>query len=137
MSLKEALIKIQQEKKEKGITEKIEAMLNEQKLLLAIADNEKCNTGGKPTGNKPSKEWQPDILTKGGISYYTLNDKKYKVSVCNNDNGVVLKYWFKNALGVKVSVSAITLKEAQAVVNDIYGVSKDGKGKYTVSASKN
>ena len=137
MSLKEALIKIQKEKKEKDITERIEAMLTQQKLLLAIADNEKCNTGGKPTGNKPSKEWQPDILTKGGMSYYTLNNKKYKVSVCNNDNDVVLKYWFKNALGVKVSVSAITLKEAQAVVNDIYGVSKDGKGKYTVSASKN
>ena len=132
MSLKEALIKIQQEKKEKDITERIEAMLTQQKLLLAIADNEKCNTG-----NKPSKEWQPDILTKGGISYYTLNHKKYKVSVCNNDNDVVLKYWFKNALGVKVSVSTKTLKEAQAVVNDIYGVSKDGKGKYTVSASKN
>ena len=137
MSLKEALIKIQKEKKEKDITERIEAMLTQQKLLLAIADNEKCNTGGKPTGNKPSKEWQPDILTKGGMSYYTLNNKKYKVSVCNNDNDVVLKYWFKNALGVKVSVSAVTLKEAQAVVNDIYGVSKDGKGKYTVSASKN
>ena len=132
MSLKEALIKIQQEKKEKEITERIEAMLAQQKLLLAIADNEKCNTS-----NKPSKEWQPDILTKGGMSYYTLNDKKYKVSVCNNDNDVVLKYWFKNALGVKVSVSTTTLKEAQAVVNDIYGVSKDGKGKYTVSASKN
>ena len=131
MSLKEALIKIQQEKKEKDITERIEAMLTQQKLLLAIADNEKCNTS-----NKPSKEWQPDILTKGGISYYTLNHKKYKVSVCNNDNDVVLKYWFKNALGVKVSVSTKTLKEAQAVVNDIYGVSKDGKGKYSVSASK-
>ena len=129
MSLKEALIKIQQEKKEKDITERIEAMLTQQKLLLAIADNEKCNTS-----NKPSKEWQPDILTEGGVSYYTLNDKKYKVSVCNNDNDVVLKYWFKNALGVKVSISTKTLKEAQAVVNDIYGVSKDGKGKYTVSA---
>ena len=127
MSLKEALIQIQQEKKEKEITERIEAMLTQQKLLLAIADNEKCNTD-----NKSSKEWQPDILTKGGISYYTLNDKKYKMSVCNNDNDVVLKYWFKNALGVKVSVSTKALKEAQAVVNDIYG-----KGKYTVSASKN
>ena len=132
MSLKLALIQIQQEKKEKEILDKIQAMLTQQKLLLAIADNEKCNTG-----NKPSKEWQPDILTKGGMSYYTLNDKKYKVSVCNNDNDVVLKYWFKNALGVKVSVSTRTLREAQSVVNDIYGVSKDGKGKYTVSASKN
>ena len=127
MSLKTALMQYKESKADKEITEKIEAMLNEQKLLLAIAENEKCNTS-----NKPSKEWQPDILTKGGISYYTLNGKKYKVSVCNNDNDIVLKYWFKNALGVKVSVSTKTLKEAQQVVDSIYG-----KGKYTVSASKN
>ena len=137
MSLKEALVAYQQEKKEKEIAEKIEAMLAQQQVLLAVADNEKSKTSSQPKNSKPSKEWQPDILTKGGISYYTLNGKKYKVSVCNNDNDVVLKYWFKNALGVKVSVSTKTLKEAQAVVNDIYGVSKDGKGKYTVSASKN
>lgn len=127
MSLKSALIQIQQEKKEKEITDKIQAMLDEQKLLLAIAENEKCNTS-----NKSSKEWQPDILTKGGISYYTLNGKKYKVSVCDGDNDIVLKYWFKNALGVKVSISTKALKEAQQVVNDIYG-----KGKYNLSASKN
>lgn len=124
MSLKEALIKIQQEKKEKEIVEKIEAMLTQQKLLLAIADNEKCNTG-----NKPSKDWQPDILTKGGVSYYPLNDKKYKVSVCNDDNDVVLKFKFKDAMSRLVSISSRTLREAQQVVDDIYG-----KGKYTVSA---
>ena len=124
MSLKDALIQIQQEKKDREITEKIEAMLTQQKLLLAIADNEKCNTS-----NKPSKEWQPDILTKGGISYYTLNGKKYKVSVCNNDNDVVLKFKFKDAMSRLVSISARTLREAQQVVDDIYG-----KGKYTVSA---
>ncbi len=124
MSLKLALMRIKQEKKEKEITEKIEAMLTQQKLLLAIADNEKCNTG-----NKPSKEWQPDILTKGGISYYTLNDKKYKVSVCNDDNDVVLKFKFKDAMSRLVSISARSLRGAQQVVDDIYG-----KGKYTVSA---
>ena len=129
MSLKSALVAFQQEKKEKEIVDKIEAMLTQQKLLLAIADNEKCNTGGKPTGNKPSKEWQPDILTKGGIAYYTLNDKKYKVSVCNNDNDVVLKFKFKDAMSRLVSISARTLREAQQVVDDIYG-----KGKYTLSA---
>ena len=129
MSLKDALIQIQQEKKDREITEKIEAMLTQQKLLLAIADNEKYNTGGKPTGNKPSKEWQPDILTKGGIAYYTLNDKKYKVSVCNNDNDVILKFKFKDAMSRLVSISTRTLREAQQVVDDIYG-----KGKYTLSA---
>ena len=124
MTLKEALMQLQQEKKEKEITEKIEAMLAQQKLLLAIADNEKCNTS-----NKPSKEWQPDILTKGGISYYKLNDKWYRVSVCDGDNDVVLKFKFKDAMGRLVSVSAKSSKEAQQVVDDIYG-----KGKYIVSA---
>lgn len=131
MSLKEALIKIQQEKKEKEITERIEAMLTQQKLLLAIADNEKCNTS-----NKPSKEWQPEILTKGGISYYTLNDKKYRVSVCDGDNDVILKFRFKDAVGRWVSVSAGSLKEAQQVIDSIYGTSKDGKHKYVVSACR-
>ena len=129
MSLKSALVAYKQAKKEKEITERIEAMLTQQKLLLTIADNEKCNTGGKPTGNKPSKEWQPDILTKGGVSYYPLNDKKYRVSVCNNDNDVILKFKFKDAMSRLVSISARTLREAQQVVDDIYG-----KGKYTVSA---
>ena len=133
MSLKAALIKIQQEKKEKEITAKIQVMLDEQKRLLG--EGLDINKDGDII--KVKKEWNDDILTNGGVSYYKLNNKWYKVSVCNNDNDVVLKYWFKNALGVKVSVSTKALKEAQAVVNDIYGVSKDGKGKYIVSASKN
>ena len=133
MSLKEALIKIQQEKKEKDITAKIQTMIDEQRRLLG----EGLDISKDGDIVKVKKEWNPNILTEGGISYYKLNDKCYRVSVCDGDNDVVLKYWFKNALGVKVSVSTKTLKEAQSVVNDIYGVSKDGKGKYTVSASKN
>ena len=133
MSLKEALIKIQQEKKEKEISVKIQAMLDEQKRLL----NEGLDISKDGDIIKVKKEWDEDILTDGGISYYKLNNKWYRVSVCNNDNDIVLKYWFKNALGVKVSVSTKTLKEAQQVVDDIYGVSKDGKGKYNLSASKN
>lgn len=128
MSLKSALVAFQQEKKEKEIVDKIQAMINEQKKLLG--EGLDVNKDGDII--KVKKEWNDDILTNGGISYYRLNDKWYRVSVCDGDNDVVLKYWFKNALGVKVSVSTKTLKEAQAVVNDIYG-----KGKYNLSASKN
>ena len=124
MSLKSALMQYKESKADKEITEKIEAMLAQQKLLLVIADNEKCNTS-----NKPSKEWQPDILTKGGISYYTLNGKKYRVSVCDGDNDIVLKFKIKTALDKTLSVSAKALKEAQSVVDDLFG-----KGKYIVSA---
>ena len=128
MSLKSALVAYQQEKKDKEIVAKIQAMLNEQKRLLGKG----LDISKDGDIIKVKKEWNENVLTDGGVSYYKLNDKWYRVSVCNNDNDIVLKYWFKNALGVKVSVSTATLKEAQAVVNDIYG-----KGKYNLSASKN
>ena len=131
MSLKEALVAYKQAKKEKDITDIIQTMLREQQRLLDVGCvNNTVNKDGDIT--KVKKEWNENVLTEGGTSYYKLNDKWYKVSVCNNDNNIVLKYWFKNALDVKVSVSTKTLKEAQAVVNDIYG-----KGKYNLSASKN
>ena len=126
MSLKEALIKIQQEKKEKDITERIEAMLAQQKALL-----NSNHTGSVTATNKTTKTWNPNILTEGGVSYYKLNDKWYRVSVCNGDNDVILKFRFKDAVERWVSVSAKALREAQQVVDSIYG-----KGKYTVSACR-
>ena len=132
MSLKTALMQYKESKADKEIMVKIQALLDEQKRLLG--EGLDINKDGEII--KVKKEWNEDILTDGGISYYKLNDKWYRVSVCNNDNDVVLKYWFKNALGIKVSVSTKTLKEAQQVVDDIYGTSKDGKSKYSVSASK-
>ena len=131
MSLKEALIKIQQEKKEKDISVKIQSMLDEQKALL-----NSNHTGSVTATNKTTKTWNPNILTEGGVSYYRLNDKWYRVSVCGDGNNVILKFRFKDAMGRWVSVSAKALKEAQQVVDDIYGTSKDGKSKYSVSASK-
>ena len=120
MSLKSALLQVKQEKKEKEITAKIQAMIDEQKRLL----NEGLDISKDGDIVKVKKEWNDDILTDGGISYYKLNNKWYRVSVCDNDNDIILKFRFKDAVGRWVSVSAKTLKEAQAVVNDIYGVSK-------------
>ena len=124
MSLKEALIKIQQEKKEKDITEKIEAMLAQQKALL-----NSNHTGSVTATNKTTKTWNPNILTEGGVSYYKMNNKWYRVSVCDGDNDVILKFKIKTALDKTLSVSAKTLKGAQSVVDDLFG-----KGKYIVSA---
>ena len=124
MSLKEALIKIQQEKKEKDITERIEAMLTQQKALL-----NSNHTGSVTATNKTTKTWNPNILTEGGISYYKMNNKWYRVSVCDGDNDIILKFKIKTALDKTLSVSAKTLKEAQSVVDDLFG-----KGKYIVSA---
>ena len=128
MSLKLALVAYKQAKKEKDITDIIQTMLREQQRLLDEGCvNNTVNKDGDIT--KVKKEWNENVLTEGGISYYKLNDKSYKVSVCDGDNDVVLKFKFKDALGRLVSVSANSLKEAQAVVNDIYG-----KHKYTLSA---
>ena len=124
MSLKEALIKIQQEKKEKEITERIEAMLAQQKALL-----NSNHTGSVTATNKTTKTWNPNILTEGGVSYYRLNGKWYRVSVCNGDNDIILKFKIKTALDKTLSVATKTLKEAQSVVDDLFG-----KGKYIVSA---
>ena len=127
MSLKSALIQIQQEKKEKEIVAKIQAMLDEQKRLLG--EGLDVNKDGDIV--KVKKEWNEDILTDGGVSYYKLNDKCYRVSVCDGDNDVILKFRFKDAVGRWVSVSAKSIKEAQSVVDDIFG-----KHKYTVSACR-
>ena len=132
MSLKSALIAFQQEKKENEIVAKIQAMINEQKRLL----NEGLDINKDGDIVKVKKEWDEDILINGGIGYYKMNDKWYRVSVCNGNNDVILKFRFKDAMGRWVSVSAKALKEAQQVVDDIYGTSKDGKSKYSVSASK-
>lgn len=127
MSLKEALIQIQQEKKEKEIVAKIKAMIDEQKRLLG--EGLDVNKDGDII--KVKKEWNEKILADGGISYYKLNDKWYRVSVCDGDNDVILKFRFKDAMGRWVSVSAKSIKEAQQVVDDIFG-----KHKYTVSACR-
>ena len=124
MSLKLALLQIQQENKEKEISVKIQAMIDEQKALL-----NSNHTGSVTATNKTTKTWNPNILTEGGVSYYRLNDKWYRVSVCNGDNDIILKFKIKTALDKTLSVSAKTLKQAQSVVDDIFG-----KGKYIVSA---
>ena len=132
MSLKTALVAYQQEKKEKEITEKIQAMLDEQKRLLG--EGLDVNKDGDIV--KVKKEWNEGVLTEGGISYYKMNDKWYRVSVCDGDNDIILKFRFKDAIGRWVSVSAGSLKEAQQVIDSIYGTSKDGKHKYTLSACR-
>ena len=132
MSLKSALVAYQQEKKEKEIVAKIQAMIDEQKRLLG--EGLDINKDGDIV--KVKKEWNDDILTDGGVSYYKMNDKWYRVSVCDNDNDIILKFRFKDAIGRWVSVSARSLKEAQQVIDSIYGTSKDGKHKYTLSACR-
>ena len=127
MSLKSALVAYQQEKKEKEITAKIQAMIDEQKRLLG--EGLDINEDGDVV--KVKKEWDESVLNSGGITYRKVNNKWYRISVLSSDNTVILKFKIKSALGKTLSVSARTYQEAQSVIDDIFG-----KGKYTVSVGK-
>ena len=118
-------MQIQQEKKEKEITAKIQSMIDEQKKLL----DEGLDINKDGDIIKVKKEWNENILADGGISYYKLNDKWYRISVLSDDNDIILKFKIKSALGKTLSVSSRTYQEAQSVIDDIFG-----KGKYVVSA---
>ena len=106
--------------------------MEQQRLLDEWCVNNTVNKDGVIT--KVKKEWNENVLTDGGVSYYKLNNKWYRVSVVGDNNDIILKFRFKDAMGRWVSVSAGSLKEAQQVIDSIYGTSKDGKHKYTLSA---
>ena len=106
---------------------KIADMLKRQKALLD--EGLDINKDGDVV--KVKKEWDASVLNSGGITYRKVNDKWYRVSVCDGDNDIILKFRFKDAVGRWVSVSAKSIKEAQSVVDDIFG-----KHKYTVSACR-
>ena len=88
-------------KADKEIMVKIQAMLDEQKRLLG--EGLDINKDGDII--KVKKEWDEGILTGGGISYYKLNGRRYRVSVCDGDNDVILKFRFKDAMGRWVRLS--------------------------------
>ena len=111
---------------------KIADMLKQQKALL----DEGLDINEEGDIIKVKKEWDSSVLQKGGITYRKVNNKWYRVSVVGGDNDIILKFRFKDAMGRWVSVSAGSLKEAQQVIDNIYGTSKDGKHKYTLSACR-
>ena len=103
---------------------KIADMLKQQKALL----DEGLDINRDGDIIKVKKEWNENILADGGISYYKLNNKWYRVSVVGDNNDIILKFRFKDAMGRWVSVSAKSIQQAQSVVDDMFG-----KHKYTVS----
>ena len=104
---------------------KIAEMLKQQKALL----DEGLDINEDGDIIKVKKEWNETILDVGGVSYYKMNDKWHRVSVVGDNNDIILKFRFKDAMGRWVSVSAKSIQQAQSVVDDIFG-----KHKYTVSA---
>ena len=126
MSLKNALMGFKKQLEDKATDEKIAKMLAEQSDIL----NKNASNGSK---SKPKKWFDDSVLSNGGNTHYKLNDKWYRISVdSKSDVGYTqFKFHTTTALGYVLYISAKTYKDAQDVVDDIFGK----KGLYLVSAT--
>ena len=86
--------------------------------------------------NMNSKKWNEEILVSGGVSYFypTKSDDaelkdRYRVSMTyKREHTKKLKYRVRLANGELFSVAAKSIREAQAVVDELFS-----KGHYRVS----
>lgn len=126
MSLKNALMGFKKQLEDKARDEKIAKMLAEQSDIL--------NKGvAKDTKVKPKKWFDESVLANGGNTHYKLNDKWYRISVDSKSDVEYTQFKFHTttALGYVLYISAKTYKDAQDVVDDLFGK----KGLYLVSAT--
>ena len=123
MSLKNALLGFKKQLEDKATDEKIAKMLAEQSDIL--------NRGVVET--KPKKWFDESVLSNGGNTHYKLKDKWYRISVDSKGDVEYTQFKFHTttALGYVLYISAKTYKDAQDVVDDIFGK----KGLYLVSAT--
>ena len=125
MSLKNALLGFKKQLEDKATDEKIAKMLAEQSDILN-------KSVSKDT--KIAKKWfDESVLSNGGNTHYKLNDKWYRISVDSKSDAEYTQFKFHTttALGYVLYISAKTYKDAQDVVDDIFGK----KGLYLVSAT--
>ena len=124
MSLKNALMGFKKQLEDKATDEKIAKMLAEQSDIL------NKNLAKQP---KPKKWFDKSVLSNGGNTHYKLNDKWYRISVDSKSDVEYTQFKFHTttALGYVLYISAKTYKDAQDVVDDIFGK----KGLYLVSAT--
>ena len=124
MSLKNALLGFKKQLEDKARDEKIAKMLAEQSDII-----------NKEVVKQPSpKKWfDESVLSNGGNTHYKLNDKWYRISVDSKGDVEYTQFKFHTttALGYVLYISAKTYKDAQDVVDDIFGK----KGLYLVSAT--
>ena len=124
MSLKNALMGFKKQLEDKATDEKIAKMLAEQSDIL---------NKGVVKQPSPKKWFDESVLSNGGNTHYKLNDKWYRISVDSKSNVEYTQFKFHTttALGYVLYISAKTYKDAQDVVDDIFGK----KGLYLVSAT--
>ena len=124
MSLKNALMGFKKQLEDKATDEKIAKMLAEQSDIL------NKSVSKQP---KPKKWFDESVISNGGNTHYKLNDKWYRISVDSKSDVEYTQFKFHTttALGYVLYISAKTYKDAQDVVDDIFGK----KGLYLVSAT--
>mgnify|MGYP003494962239 FL=1 len=124
MSLKNALMGFKKQLEDKATDEKIAKMLAEQSDILIKNTSKEA---------KVKKWFDESVLSNGGNTHYKLNDKWYRISVDSKSDVEYTQFKFHTttALGYVLYISAKTYKDAQDVVDDIFGK----KGLYLVSAT--
>ena len=124
MSLKNALMGFKKQLEDKATDEKIAKMLAEQSDIL---------NKGVVKQPSPKKWFDESVLSNGGNTHYKLNNKWYRISVDSKSDVEYTQFKFHTttALGYVLYISAKTYKDAQDVVDDIFGK----KGLYLVSAT--
>ena len=129
MSLKNALMGFKKQLEDKATDEKIAKMLAEQSDIL----NKGVSKDTKNTKSSPKKCFDESVLSNGGNTHYKLNDKWYRISVDSKSDVEYTQFKFHTttALGYVLYITAKTYKDAQDVVDDIFGK----KGLYLVSAT--
>ena len=120
---------------DKATDEKIAKMLAEQSDILNKSVSKDTNTSKDVSTYKAkAKKWfDESVLSNGGNTHYKLNDKWYRISVDSKSDVEYTQFKFHTttALGYVLYISAKTYKDAQDVVDDIFGK----KGLYSVSAT--
>ena len=124
MSLKNALMGFKKQLEDKATDEKIAKMLAEQSDIL---------NNGVVKQSSHKKWFDESVLSSGGNTHYKLNDKWYRISVDSKSDVEYTQFKFHTttALGYVLYISAKTYKDAQDVVDGIFGK----KGLYLVSAT--
>ena len=130
MSLKNALMVFKKQLEDKATDEKIAKMLAEQSDILNKHTSKDVNVA---KNTKPKKWFDESVLCNGGNTHYKLDDKWYRISVDSKSDVEYTQFKFHatTALGYVLYISAKTYKDAQDVVDDIFGK----KGLYLVSAT--
>ena len=124
MGYKQQIDAVKKQLEDKATDEKIAKMLAEQSDIL----NKNTSKEAK------AKKWfDKSVIYDGGNTHYKLNDKWYRISVDSKSDVEYTQFKFHTttALGYVLYISAKTYKDAQDVVDDIFGK----KGLYLVSAT--